>query len=59
MKDIEKDDLIKNLKGITNQPTTLDMEAVDFLLLKLNEIRHEVRLKLKDREYNIKEKNVS
>lgn len=59
MKDIEKEDLIKNLKGITNQSTTLDMDAIDFLVLKLNEIRHEVRLKFKDHEHKFKEKSVS
>jgi hypothetical protein len=59
MKEIEKDELLKNLRKTYDQNTPIDMDAVDFVLLKLNEIRHEVSLRLKDRENNIKEKSVS
>jgi len=59
MKEIEKDELLKNLRKNNDQSSPIDMEAVDFVVLKLNEIRHEVRLKLKDFEHRIKEKNVS
>lgn len=59
MKEIEKDELLKNLKGATDQPSTIDMDAVDFVLLKLNEIKYEVSLRLEEREQKIKEKSVS
>ena len=59
MKEIEKDELLKNLRKNNDQSSPIDMEAVDFVLLKLNEIRHEVSLKLKDYEHKIKEKSVS
>ena len=59
MREIEKEDLLKNLKKTPDQTPIIDMDAVDFVLLKLNEIRHEVNLKLKDRENKLKEKSVS
>ena len=59
MKAIEKEELLKNLKSSDEQNSSIDMDAVDFVLLKLNEIRHEVRLRLKDYVYKTKEKNVS
>ncbi|NPD87299.1 MAG: hypothetical protein HGN29_01160 [Asgard group archaeon] len=59
MSEIEKEELLKNLKRPTDQTSTIDMDAVDFVLLKLNEIRHEVSLKLKDHENKTKKKSVS
>ena len=59
MREIEKEELLKNLKRPTDQTSAIDMDAVDFVLLKLNEIRFEVSLRLKDRENKVKEKSVS
>ncbi len=59
MSEIEREELLKNLKRPTDQTSAIDMDAVDFVLLKLNEIRFEVSLRLKDRENKVKEKSVS
>jgi hypothetical protein len=59
MREIEKEELLKNLRSNNDQNSPIDMEAVDFVLLKLNEIRHEVRLKLKKYTHITKEKKVS
>lgn len=59
MSEIEKEDLLKHLQKSQDSPSTLDMEAFDFVLLKLNEIKYEVSLKLKEKERRIVDKNVS
>ncbi len=59
MKEIEKEELLRNLRSSDDQNSPIDMDAVDFVLLKLNEIRYEVRLRLKDYVHKTKEKNVS
>ena len=59
MSEIEREELLKKLKRPTDQTSAIDMNAVDFVLLKLNEVRYEVSLKLKDRENKLKEKSVS
>ena len=59
MNGIKKEELLKNLKGANDQTSAIDMDAVDFVLLKLNEIKYEVSLKLKDHENITKKKSVS
>ena len=59
MQEIEKEELLKNLRSSNGQNSPIDMDAVDFVLLKLNEIRHEVRLRLKDYVDKTKERTVS
>ena len=50
MREIEKEDLMRNLKEKNDSTKAIDSDVVDFVLWKLNEIRHEVRIKLKERE---------
>ena len=59
MKEIEKEDLIKSLKENSETLTQIDIDAVDFVLLKLNELRYEVSLKLQERENKKIKKSVS
>ena len=59
MREIEKEDLIKQLQKSPEQSSNLDMDAVDFVLLKLNELRYEVGLRVKEKERKIIKKNVS
>ncbi len=47
---IEKDDLISYLKNSKDSKKEIDMEAVDFVLLKLNELRHEISLKFYEKK---------
>jgi len=47
---VEKDDLISHLKESKDPKKEIDMEAVDFVLLKLNELRHEVSLKFYEKK---------
>ncbi len=47
---IEKDDLISSLKDSNGSKKEIDMEAVDFVLLKLNELRHEISLKFYEKK---------
>ena len=47
---IEKDDLISYLKNSEDSKKEIDMEAVDFVLLKLNELRHEISLKFYEKK---------
>jgi hypothetical protein len=59
MKDIEKEDLLRQLKISEKQYNSIDMEAIDFVLLKLNEIKYEVNLRIKEHETKKVEKSVS
>ena len=59
MREIEKEYLIKQLQKSPEQSSNLDMDAVDFVLLKLNELRYEVGLRVKEKERKIIKKNVS
>ena len=59
MKEIEKKDLLKSLKENSETLSQIDMEAVDFVLLKLNELRYEISLKLQEREDKRIKKSVS
>ena len=54
---IEKDDLISRLKDSNNPKKEVDMEAVDFVLLKLNELRHEISLKFYEKKINDSKKS--
>ena len=47
---IEKEDLISSLKDNNGTKKEIDMEAVDFVLLKLNELRHEISLKFYEKK---------
>ncbi|MCK5141940.1 MAG: hypothetical protein KAQ70_07085 [Candidatus Heimdallarchaeota archaeon] len=47
---IEKEDLISSLKDSNGSKKEIDMEAVDFVLLKLNELRHEISLKFYEKK---------
>jgi len=59
MKDIEKEDLLKQLKISEDQFKAINLDAVDFVILKLNEIKHEVNLRIKEHETKKVEKSVS
>ncbi|MEE9410229.1 MAG: hypothetical protein V3V41_04815 [Candidatus Heimdallarchaeota archaeon] len=50
MREIEKEDLMKYLKDKNDKSTYTNPDVVDFVLWKLNEIKHEVSIKLKERE---------
>jgi len=50
MREIEKEELIKHLKEKSGPSEAINSDVVDFVLWKLNEIRHEVSIKLKERE---------
>ena len=50
MREIDKEELIKHLKEKNNPSEAINSDVVDFVLWKLNEIRHEVSIKLKERE---------
>jgi hypothetical protein len=54
---IEKDDLISRLKDSNNPKKEVDIEAVDFVLLKLNELRHEISLKFYEKKINDSKKS--
>ncbi len=54
---IEKDDLISRLKDNNNPKKEIDMEAVDFVLLKLNELRLEISLKFYEKKINDSKKS--
>ena len=49
---IEKKDLLSYLKDPDDLEKELDMEAIDFVLLKLNELRHEVSLRFYEKKIN-------
>ena len=50
MREIEREELVKHLKEKSNLSSNINSDVVDFVLWKLNEIRHEVSIKLKERE---------
>ncbi len=50
MEEIKREDLVRHLKSSSNENPTLNEEALDFVLWKLNEIKHEVGLKLETKE---------
>ena len=50
MREIEKEELMKHLKEKSDPSSAINSDVVDFVLWKLNEIRHEVSIKLKERE---------
>ena len=52
MEEIKKEDLVRQLKEKADIEAIIDEDAVDFVLWKLNEIRQEIGLKLKNREQN-------
>ena len=54
---IEKDDLISRLKDSNNPKKEVDIEAVDLVLLKLNELRHEISLKFYEKKINDSKKS--
>lgn len=54
---IEKDELITQLKKNTDPKSEIDLEAVDFVLLKLNELRHEVSLKFYEKKIKSSQKS--
>ena len=56
---IEKEDLIPHLKDSNDPKKEIDMEAVDFVLLKLNELRHEVSLKFYEKKIKSSKKTGS
>ena len=47
---IEKEELIAELRAGFEPKKKIDMDAVDFVLVKLNELRHEVSLKMYDKK---------
>ncbi|MBY8999839.1 MAG: hypothetical protein KGD64_02895 [Candidatus Heimdallarchaeota archaeon] len=54
---IEKDDLLTQLKKNNDSSKEIDLEAVDFVLLKLNELRHEVSLKFYEKKIKNSQKS--
>jgi hypothetical protein len=50
MEDIKREDLVRHLKARSNDNSALNEEALDFVLWKLNEIKHEVGIKLENKE---------
>ena len=54
---IEKDELITQLKKSNDPKSEIDLEAVDFVLLKLNELRHEVSLKFYEKKIKSSQKS--
>ena len=50
MEEIKREDLVRHLKSRSNENHTLNEEALDFVLWKLNEIKHEVGIKLENKE---------
>ncbi|MHA1224407.1 MAG: hypothetical protein ACTSP3_14355 [Candidatus Heimdallarchaeaceae archaeon] len=50
LQEIEKTDLIKYLQLNNRISDTVNEDVIDFVLLKLNEIRYEVGLKIKKRQ---------
>ena len=50
MREIEREELVKHLKEKSDTSANINSDVVDFVLWKLNEIRHEVSIKLKERE---------
>lgn len=50
MEEIKREDLIRHLKHHPNKDVILNQETIDFVLWKLNEIKHEVGIKLANKE---------
>ena len=50
MEEIKREDLVRHLKSNSNKNSSLNEEALDFVLWKLNEIKHEVGLNLEKKE---------
>ena len=50
MEEIKREDLVRQLKARSNENLVLNEEALDFVLWKLNEIKHEVGIKLENKE---------
>jgi len=50
MEEIKREDLIRQLKHHPNKDIILNQETIDFVLWKLNEIKHEVGIKLANKE---------
>ena len=50
MEEIKREDLVRQLKARSNENSVLNDEALDFILWKLNEIKHEVGIKLEKKE---------
>ena len=56
---IEKEELVPYLKDRDDPQKEIDMEAVDFVLLKLNELRHEVSLRFYEKKIKSSKKTGS
>jgi len=50
MEEIKREDLVRQLKHHSNKDVLLNQEIIDFVLWKLNEIKHEVGIKLENKE---------
>lgn len=50
MEEIKREDLVRQLKHHSNKDVVLNQETIDFVLWKLNEIKHEVGIKLESKE---------
>ena len=50
MDDIKREDLLRKLNDNADPLRLINDDAVDFVLWKLNEIKQEVGLRVKDRE---------
>jgi len=50
MEEIKREDLVRQLKHHSNKDVVLNQETIDFVLWKLNEIKHEVGIKLETKE---------
>ncbi|MCG3255358.1 MAG: hypothetical protein KAU62_04660 [Candidatus Heimdallarchaeota archaeon] len=50
MEEIKREDLVRHLKHHSNKDVILNQETIDFVLWKLNEIKHEVGIKLETKE---------
>ncbi|MCG3215611.1 MAG: hypothetical protein KAS63_02775 [Candidatus Heimdallarchaeota archaeon] len=59
MREIEKEDLMKYLKEKNDKSNATNPAVVDFVLWKLNEIKYEVSIKLKEREQRDTKKSSS
>jgi len=50
MQEIKREDLIQQLKEKYSTNSTLNSDALDFVLWKLNELKHEVNIKMQNRD---------
>ncbi|GAG77249.1 unnamed protein product [marine sediment metagenome] len=50
MEEIKREDLVRQLKARSNDNSVLNEEALDFILWKLNEIKHEVGINFEKKE---------